>query len=311
MMRPLDDREAALVALGRALHASGYRFTTVTPATHRRVNARPANAEAEDLHGIFGWSRPFRRAILPSKLADLLAAAGALVEVGNDRWRADVRFSSLGAQLYAHSSFPTDAADAVFFGPDTYRFVAAVARRARPARLAVDLGCGSGAGGLMLAGRVERMILSDVNARALELSRVNAELAGAAVELAHGDLFAALAHVGEVDLVIANPPYLVDAAARTYRDGGGRHGLELPLRIVAEGLQRLSSGGQLILYSGAPFCRGVDLLRSRLLPLIDGRDLEIDYETLDPDVFGEELDEPAYRDIERIAVVCLDVRRPR
>jgi methylase of polypeptide subunit release factors len=222
-----------------------------------------------------------------------------------------VRFSSLGEQLYVHSSFPTDAADAVFFGPDTYRFVAAVQRRARPARIAVDLGCGSGAGGLAIAGRVERMILSDVNARALELSRVNAELADASVEFAQSDLFAALTHVGEVDLVIANPPYLVDAAARTYRDGGRMHGIELALRMVAEGLQRLRAGGQLILYSGAPFRRGVDLFRSRLAPLLEGRRLAIDYEELDPDVFGEELDEPAYRDIERIAVVCLDLRRPR
>ena len=30
----------------------------------------------------------------------------------------------------------------------------------------------------------------------------------------------------------------------------------------------------------------------------------LDYRELDPDVFGEELDRPAYRDVDRIAVVA-------
>lgn len=313
-MRPLDDGEAALVALGRGLRQRGYQFTTVTPATHARVNARPENGEARDLRDIFGWSRPFRRALLPDDLAAPLARAGALVAAPDGRWRAGVRFSTLGERLYVHSSFPTDAADAVFFGPDTYRFVAAVARRARPARLAVDLGCGSGAGGLELGGRVERMLLCDVNPRALSFSRVNAELAAVTVEFARGDLFDAIApatdHAGALDLVVANPPYLVDGAGRTYRDGGGSDGLALSLRIVTESVRRLRAGGQLILYSGAPVHRGEDLLRSRLVALLDG-DVEFTYEELDPDVFGEELDQPAYREFERIAAVCLDLTRRR
>jgi len=32
----------------------------------------------------------------------------------------------------------------------------------------------------------------------------------------------------------------------------------------------------------------------------------VDYRELDPDVFGEELDRSAYRNVERIAVVALD-----
>ena len=33
------------------------------------------------------------------------------------------------------------------------------------------------------------------------------------------------------------------------------------------------------------------------------------YEELDPDVFGEELEVPAYRQVERIAAVLLTLRR--
>ena len=35
------------------------------------------------------------------------------------------------------------------------------------------------------------------------------------------------------------------------------------------------------------------------------------YRELDPDVFGEELEEPAYAEAERIAAVALVVQRPR
>jgi hypothetical protein len=58
-MSPIIHDSDALVALGHSLQAAGYRFTTVTPATHERVNARLGNAWATDLRGVFGWSRPF------------------------------------------------------------------------------------------------------------------------------------------------------------------------------------------------------------------------------------------------------------
>jgi hypothetical protein len=42
----LDDRQVALVGLGQALRAEGYRFVTPTPRTHALVNARPENLAA-------------------------------------------------------------------------------------------------------------------------------------------------------------------------------------------------------------------------------------------------------------------------
>ena len=50
-----------------------------------------------------------------------------------------------------------------------------------------------------------------------------------------------------IDLIVANPPYLVDPAGRVYRNGGGSLGTGLGERIVAEGLPRLRAGGQLLL----------------------------------------------------------------
>ncbi len=45
---------------------------------------------------------------------------------------------------------PTAERDAVFFGPDTYRFAIFLRHHVQQAARAVDIGCGSGAGGLAL-----------------------------------------------------------------------------------------------------------------------------------------------------------------
>ena len=50
---------------------------------------------------------------------------------------------------------------------------------------------------------------------------------------------------------------------------------------------------------------GAHLLWPSLEPRLRGT--RHDYRELDPDVFGEELERPAYAQVERIAVVALDV----
>ncbi|RKH27241.1 class I SAM-dependent methyltransferase [Corallococcus praedator] len=304
-----EARQAALVALGGALRAEGYTFTTVTPETHRRVNARSGVPEARSLREVFGWSRPFRRGVLSPGMQSLLEQAGALADCGDGTLRSRVRFSTLGSGLYVHSAWPTSQKDAVFFGPDTYRFCALLQRVPGTFRRVVDLGCGSGAGGLSVARRSDEVVLADLNPEALVFSRVNARLNGAqGVQVAHSDLLQGVS--GAFDLIVANPPYLADTDGRTYRDGGGTHGTELSVRIVREGVERLSQGGTLVLYTGAPVVEGEDLLRTALerqwrsAPLTD-----VSYEELDPDVFGEELEKPPYAGVERIALVALTARR--
>jgi hypothetical protein len=138
----MTPEQAALVALGQALQRSGYEFVTVTPETHRRVNARAqrsGRASARSLRDIFGWNRAFEPERLPESMLAQLRAADALEPFG-ERLRSRVRFSTLGGRLFAHSAFPTGEADSVFFGPDTYRFCALLRRWAAPARRAIDIG---------------------------------------------------------------------------------------------------------------------------------------------------------------------------
>jgi len=305
-----------LVFLGRWLHGQGYRFTTVTPATHARVNARASSARARDLRGVFGWSRPFAPALLPPGIMAALQQGGLLAAAPDGCFTSTVRFSSIGELLFAHSAYPTTQADAVFFGPDTVRFAALIEAQLQEAALPggariLDMGCGGGPGGIVAAraaGPVQ-LVLADINAAALDHARANAALAGLSqVVFAQGDLFGAVQ--GMFDLIVANPPYLNDAAQRTYRHGGGAWGEGLSERIVREGLPRLTPGGRLVLYTGAAMIDGTDPLLQALRPGLEACGWLWGYRELDPDVFGEELQEPAYAAAERIAAVALVVRRP-
>lgn len=306
-----------LADLGRWLKGTRYRFVTVTPATHARVNARSDVREAHSIEDVFGWNRPFRPSLLPSAVLQLLEQADAVT--GRDGMLVSrVRFSTLDDRIYVHSAFPTREPDAVFFGPDTYRFAALIKQAlATDPSLAggciVDVGCGTGAGGLVAetaASMASSLIMTDINPTALRYAEINAALAGVAASFRCCDLFAGIE--GPIDLIVANPPYLVDPQARLYRHGGGLHGSALSMRIVREGMACLAPGGRLILYTGSPIVKGRDLLREAIELAIAGTAVSCTYAELDPDVFGEELEMPAYLDVDRLAAigVVLTLRPP-
>jgi hypothetical protein len=221
----IDRRDEALLTLGRELKRSGYRFTSVAPATHHRIIVRKPTS-SPNREDVFGWSRSFGIGDIPAHHVQLLGAAGELTKLGS-MLRSRVRFSTLANQIFVHSAYPTDEPNAVFFGPDTYRF-ARLIRQALPQARAplrlLDIGAGSGAGGLHAASlrpnALSSIVLSDINRRALRFSRINALLNGMAnVEVIESNLFAHL--TGTFDVIIANPPYLVDPLKRLYRHGGG------------------------------------------------------------------------------------------
>lgn len=299
------DAESALLELLAELARSGYHFVTCTPATHARVIARPGKREAADRRDIFGWSLPFEPDLLPNALRERLAAAGLLATEGR-HLRSRIRVSSLGRHLLAHSAFPTDRADAVFFGPDSYRFaefLRAELPRAGKVRRLVDFGAGAGAGAIAAAALLPgaRLTLLDRNPLALRIAGVNARHAGLTVERVEGTTLDAV--TGPIDLVIANPPYIADEGGRAYRDGGDLHGARLSLVWALAGARRLEPGGRMLLYTGSAIVDGRDILREHLEAALPGLGCSLRYREIDPDVFGEELERPAYADVERIAVV--------
>ncbi|AZF21965.1 class I SAM-dependent methyltransferase [Pseudomonas sp. R3-52-08] len=309
----LADR--ALLNLGRGLKESGYRFITPTPLTHERVYRRLGTPLAMNMRDVFGWSMPFDNELLPEAFRDELQQA-EVIEKHDALWRSTVRWSSLDDLLFAHSPFPTVEADAVFFGPDSYRFAqviqAHLQQRFEPLKRAVDVGCGAGVGALVIAhARHDAEVLAvDINPRALRLTAVNAELAGLAnVSVYQSDVLTSVD--GEFDLIVANPPYMNDDRQRAYRHGGGALGEQLSVRIVSESLPRLAIGGSLVLYTGVAMVAGGDAFLEAVKPLLTSDAYGWTYRELDPDVFGEELDKPGYERVERIAVVALTVTRLR
>lgn len=309
-----NQADQALVSLGVWLRDCGYRFTAVTPGTHSVVNARPESGIARSLEDIFGWSRPFAHALIPQSAIELLEQGQSLSHEGK-LLRSNVRFSTLGEMLFMHSAFPTNDRDAVFFGPDTYRFARFIERalgrlRFEPSTV-FDVGCGTGAGGMFASTLLPHgceLVLADINARALHYAWINAKLSGnTTITFRQGDLFQTIP--GTAALILANPPYLVDGEARVYRNGGGALGSELSLRIVREGLPKLRPGGAMVLYTGAPIVAGVDAFHAELFREADSAHCTFSYEEIDPDVFGEELNRPPYTVVDRIAAVGAVIRK--
>ena len=308
----LSSRAAALKDLLAGLDAAGYEFTTVTPATQARVLANRGDVEAEDLRDVFGWSLPFRAERVPAPLRDALRRADA-VEESDGQLGSRVRVSRLAGGLFVHSAYPTTSPDSVFFGPDTVRFVrflAAELRGSPPVRRLVEIGAGSGAGGLtagtLLPGA--QVTLGDLNPRALEMASANAAHAGIEAELVEGPGLEPVE--GPIDLIIANPPFMMDAGERTYRSGGDMHGARLSLDWALAGARRLEPGGRMLLYTGSAIVGGRDELRAALSEGLSATGCRLRYEEIDPDIFGEELESPLYRDVERIAAIGAAIERP-
>ncbi len=312
----------ALGLVLRHLADSGYRFMTPTPLTHQRVLAHRGHQLGTTLRDIFGWSMPFTLASCETITRELLAAmrGAGVLHTRSELLQSTIRVSSLGDDLLMHSAFPTTQDDAVFFGPDTYRFARFVqqgvahvqAKSSQPLRV-LDVGCGSGAGGLAAARALAKLQqpaplevwMNDINPVALQMTAVNAACAGIAVKPALGNALRAVK--GDFDLIISNPPYLEDAAQRAYRHGGTGLGRALSVRIAKEALGRLLPGGRLLLYTGVAMVGGVDAFLTDMAPLLSNGRFDWSYSEIDPDVFGEELDQPTYAHVDRIAAVGLTV----
>ena len=310
----LSREDQALLRLLNLLREEGYRFTTVSPATHARVNARPDNTAARTVADVFGWSRPFAADVLPEAVLALMREAAIMEPAAGGLSRSRVRVSSIGENLFLHSAFPTIAADSVFFGPDTYRFARAVRegipQHGPPIRRAVDIGCGAGAGAILMAEAAPsaEVLMVDINQAALRAARINAIFAGAVrARPCRSDLFTEVG--GRFDLVVSNPPYLNDPLQRAYRHGGGQRGEALSIRILDSALQQLAPGGTLILYTGVAIVDGVDPFETAAAEMLASQDFAWSYEEIDPDVFGDELETPAYSSVDRIAAVVLTATR--
>lgn len=305
----------------RHLADAGYRFITPTPLTHQRVLAHRGELMGTTLRDVFGWNMPFTLASCDGVTRELLAAmrGAGVLQTRSDVLQSRVRVGSVGDDLFVHSAYPTTQDEAVFFGPDTYRFARFIQQGAASGYLPVslpirilDVGCGSGAGGIVAARALAHLgplevTMNDINPVALQFTAVNAAFADIAIKPALGNTLRPVR--GEFDLIISNPPYMHDAAQRAYRHGGAGLGRALSVRIGEEALGRLAPGGRLLLYTGVAIEDGVDAFLADMQPMLADPQFDWSYAEIDPDVFGEELEQPDYLHVDRIAAVGLMVTR--
>jgi methylase of polypeptide subunit release factors len=267
-------------------------------------------ARSGSLRDVFGWSRPFAPGDVDAALLALLEQADAVTDA-DGLLQSRVRVSGLDGRLHVHSAAGSDP-DAVFMGPDSYRFVRFL-KGVTPAGFrgrALDIGTGAGAGALALAAAAPsaEVIGADVNLQALRYLAVNAAHSGLTVAGAAGPGLAAVS--GDFDLIVANPPYVAGRGGRTYRDGGGAHGAELAFEWMRESAERLRPGGRIILYTGSPIVEGRDPVQAELVRLASEHGFALTYEEIDPDVFGGMLRQAAYAGVERIAAVGAVLQAP-
>lgn len=299
-----------LVAIGRHLQAEDYHFTAVSPQTQARMLSRAGDCIGTSLREIFGWNLPFGVGALPRPIFERMRRGGLAV-AQHGLLRSVVGFATLNGHLYAHDAYPATSADTVSFGPDIYRFAAALRAQLRPCDLLVEVCCGTGVGGLESGvGLAQRVVLTDNSPRALTFAAANRLLArNTGVILQPGDLLAGIDE--RPDAIIANLPYLSNPLARTRHDDGGILAHGLALRVIREAIELLAPGGQLLLYTGTPIIDGTDRFAAAALPLAWNSGVDVAYEEIDPDVFSEELDGSSYAAVERIAAVILSLKKPR
>ncbi|WP_165068528.1 DUF7059 domain-containing protein [Marisediminicola senii] len=133
-----------------------------------------------------------------------------------------------------------------------------------PVGSALDLGTGCGIQALHASRHADRVVATDISARAIELARLNAELNDVhTIEFRRGDLFEPVA--GELfDHIVSNPPFVITprtagVPSYEYRDGG-MAGDALVEAVIEGCAAHLAAGGVAQLLGNWEYRDGADAL---------------------------------------------------
>jgi SAM-dependent methyltransferase len=233
----------AHAALGRNETVPGLRATAGGSPLETLVRLWPLQAPV---------SREAPDRALPGLVEPLVAAGLLDVSAGETRALVDVRpYADDGRDWWVVSDLtpgldgaPIDVrADHVLGISSASSPLGQITVR-EPFARALDLGTGCGVQALHLAEHVGEIVATDVNERALAVTRLNAALNRVTLDVRAGSLFEPVA--GErFDLVVTNPPFVVSPATEArlvYRDSG-LPGDEVVRRVVTGAPRHLSPGG--------------------------------------------------------------------
>lgn len=155
----------------------------------------------------------------------------------------------------------------------------AIARAAVPptkVKKLLDVGCGAGSAALLLASFAEVVVATDISARAVAITKINAMFNGIDnLEATVGDLFAPVK--GEqFDVIVSQPPFVPNATSNdstTYLHGGAR-GDELPLRLLSQVEPVLAPGGRAFILVDWPVIDD-EPLEDRVRAVVPSTDLDV------------------------------------
>lgn len=234
---PVPDLTPSLLA---ALH-----LVVAIQASHA-ASASGATAESAMLRTLFGEGATVNRAeafrVLRALDLEALLESGMLCEQGGQVW-APLQVQHYGGLAF-FSDFPRLHHTAGFVLPigPAGRYLANLTIR-QPARTALDLGCGCGIQALLASRHAEKVTATDINPRALALTRLNAALnAVTNIEVLEGSTFEPVERQ-TFDLIVANLPYVISPESRlAYRDADQPPGASVQ-RWIREIPAHLSEGG--------------------------------------------------------------------
>jgi SAM-dependent methyltransferase len=200
------------------------------------------------------------RLALGMPLLDALTEAGLIVTAEDGGLVSPFNLVAAN-RLYLISDHLTRGEDAVMGASSATGALCQASQPGRSVERMLDLGCGAGSCALLLASRASSVVATDINARAITLSKINAALNGISnVDFREGDLFGPVE--GETfDLIVCQPPWFArpeGVEERVFLFGGAR-GDELSLRILRQLPRYLGPGGRAVLLVEWPLLDGEPL----------------------------------------------------
>jgi SAM-dependent methyltransferase len=280
---------ASLRALGERLRVTGLgpRFAARLARVGERVDdalrapmriwhARRMREPAAVVTRLFVLHDP----VTPEEASDALGDLGALLDAGfieeGDAGLVSRVHLALAGELFCFGDLPGLGGESVMPICGATLELVRAALPAAPVESALDLGCGAGPVGLLLARAARRVVATDVSPRAVELARLNADVNGVTnLEVRVGDLYEPVR--GErFDRVAAHPPFVARPAgvARSTFVHGGARGDELSLRVLAGAGAHLAPGGWAVVLGDWPLFEG-DSLEARVRSAVGPKPLDV------------------------------------
>jgi methylase of polypeptide subunit release factors len=194
-----------------------------------------------------------------------IAARDAGLIINDGGWFSPFGLSFMDG-LFLFNDRTSREADAVMAVSPTTKLLSTASMPKESVGLALDLGCGCGALALRLSQCAKRVIATDLNSRAVDLSAFNALVNGVQnVTFLTSDMFEAVKDE-RFDLIVCQPPFLarMEDTPNVAFLHGGLKGDELAMRVLRESLSHLTPSGRLVMLNDWPMHIGDSSLVARL-----------------------------------------------